>query len=87
MQVLTAITVWCNHNGAEAFMQLLPAVRVENLSAYELQIMSQHGMVLEHPAAVEQLQAALAASHSPDSPPRGLTPGPRCLSIVILKIN
>lgn len=77
-QVLTAITVWCNHNGTEAFLQLLPAVRVENLSSYELQIMSQHAMVLEHPAAVKQLDTALATVYSPNSPPRGLIPGPRC---------
>ena len=71
--MLTAITVWCIHNGAEAFMKLLPAVRVENLSAYELQIMSQHAKVLEHPAAVKQLETALAAVYSPASPPRGRT--------------
>ncbi|BDA45451.1 hypothetical protein COCOBI_07-2380 [Coccomyxa sp. Obi] len=31
LQVLTAITVWCGHNGREAFLGLLPAVRLDQL--------------------------------------------------------
>jgi hypothetical protein len=69
--VLTAITTWCHHNGArEAFMQLFPAVRLEYLQPHELHAMSQHALVLENPVALAQVQAALSAAYSTDSPPR-----------------
>ena len=80
MQVLTAITVWCDHNGPEAFLGLLPAVRLENMRAHELHSMSQHAMVLEHPPALEQVHAALAAAYSPDKGQHNPKQAPRCSS-------
>ncbi|BDA45450.1 probable Kelch-like protein 6 at N-terminal half [Coccomyxa sp. Obi] len=86
VQVLTAVTVWCDHNGPEAFLGLLPAVRLENVSAYELQSMSQHAMVLEHPPAIEQVHAALAALYSPNSPQRNPKQAPRKLRGKVAKV-
>lgn len=77
-QVLTAITVWCDRNGREAFLGLLPAVRIDQLYVHELEVMAQHAMVLEHPAALDQVHAALAAAYSPDNPQRNPQWGPRC---------
>lgn len=68
-QVLTAITVWCHHNGPEAFLDLLPAVRLERMSVHELQIMSQHAMILQHPPALDRVHAALATAKPLGNPP------------------
>lgn len=59
-------------------MELLPTVRLEYLRAYELHIMSQHAMVLEHPPALERLSAVISHSHPTNTPGQNGAQGSRC---------